>query len=482
MLKFNLKPRHSRLRFRRLRERPHLFWQVSVLAGMGLCSASVGALLGITATSTPLLQYQLSPEDAAVFSTGNRLSSATAFSLAKLERPVNILVLGTKVLTSDLDEPTPTNLGYHALVNSFNGLADTMMLLRFDPNSQRVTVLSIPRDTLTLIEGRGEAKINEANALGGPALSARTVSDLLGGVPIDRYVRVNVQGIEKLVDALGGVTIHVPKDMHYVDDSQHLYINLKAGRQHLNGNEALQFLRFRYDDLGDIGRVQRQQALLRALVEQSFNPLTLRHLPQVISVIKANIDTNLSVDELMGLSGLLSKVKRDQVRMLMLPGNFNGPGDENQPSYWLPDRDRLHLLVTQYFDQTQLGQPALAATPGLDPGMVRVVIQDSTQQPQVTKSLISTLMHSGYRQIEQGEPWSEPLQVTRIIAQQGDSAIAESLRQHLGFGEVRIDSTGVLGSDVTIQLGTDGFKLLGTSQTVNLRHSSQLSLSPSGFQ
>lgn len=84
-------------------------------------------------------------------------------------------------------------------------------------------------------------------------MAARSASDLLGGVGIDRYVRINVLGVEKLIDALGGVKVYVPQDMKYQDDSQHLYINLKKGEQHLNGAQAVQFLRFRYDAYGDIG-------------------------------------------------------------------------------------------------------------------------------------------------------------------------------------------------------------------------------------
>jgi polyisoprenyl-teichoic acid--peptidoglycan teichoic acid transferase len=439
----------------------------------------VGAALALMSTSTPLLQRPLTPEEASVFGGSDRLSSASAFSLPTIDRPVNILVVGTKVLTTDLDKPPPPNQRYQALVNSFDGLADTLMLLRFNPVDHRMAVLSIPRDTQVVIDGRGEAKINEANALGGPALGAKTVSGLLGGVPIDRYVRVNVQGIEKLVDALGGVTVYVPKKMYYRDDSQHLYINLKPGRQHLNGDQALQFLRYRYDELGDIGRVQRQQALLRSLVEQSFRPGTLRRLPQVIDVVKGNVDTNLSVDELMGLCGFLSQVKRSQVQMLMLPGEFNGDG-RDAPSYWLPHRDRVQVLMKEYFNPTQPGliEPSTAE---LQPNRVRVAIQDSTNRPDLVKDLTTALLQSGYRDVELYDPWSEPLQITRIIAQQGDLAQAEAIRQKLGFGEVRIDSTGVLNSDITVQIGSDGLKRLpnSTSMKLNSASASPIEAAPS---
>ena len=89
-----------------------------------------------------------------------------------------------------------------------------------------ITLLSIPRDTRTYVEDQGLTKINAANYYGGPAKSAKAVSELLGGVGIDRYIRVNVQGVEKLIDSLGGVQVYVPKDMKYQDDVSHCMLGI----------------------------------------------------------------------------------------------------------------------------------------------------------------------------------------------------------------------------------------------------------------
>jgi LCP family protein required for cell wall assembly len=323
-----------------------------------------------------------------------------------------------------------------------------MLLLRFDPEAEKLKVLSIPRDTQTYIEGRGLTKINAANAYGGPALSAKTTSELLGGVGIDRYIRVNVQGVQSLVDALGGVTVYVPQDMKYKDDSQHLYINLKQGKQHLNGEKALQFMRFRYDKYGDIGRVQRQQILMRALVEQALNPATVARLPKILEVVQSHIDTNLSVEELVALVGFGAQTDRSKVQMLMVPGQFNGTG-QREISYWLPDRRRLQQMVAQHFNQGDRDRTTI------DPGYVRVSIQDSTGKPEAVQSMVNTLKKAGYQNISVDDAWREPLRLTRIVAQQGDDSPANAVRKSLGFGDVRVDSTGSLSSDVTIQLGQD---------------------------
>lgn len=426
------------------------------LAGVASVSAMAGALLAVSLSATPLQQQQLAADDANVFNQGDPISSGGNLRLPRLTRPVNILVLGVKVLTTDVNEVPPElqNVGYHALVNSFEGLSDSMVLIRFNPQTGQLVVMSLPRDTRTYVQGR-LTKLNEANLQGGPALAAESVSDLLGGVAIDRYVRINVQGVEKLIDALGGVTVTVPQDMKYQDDSQHLYINLKAGEQKLNGNQALQFLRFRYDANGDIGRIQRQQMFMRALAEQTINPATIARLPKILSVIQSNVDTNLSVEELLALLGYASQVNRSNVQMLMLPGNFSSPSEYNV-SYWLPSYGDIDTMVDQYFG---FGTQTVSDSP--DPSRVRIAIQDSTNNPVAVQALTQTLRDSGYSNVYVDKDLKTPLPISRIVAQRGDMATAEMVQRFLAIGEARVESTGALNSDITIQLGQDWVQGLG---------------------
>lgn len=420
------------------------------LAGVASVSATAGALLAVSLSATPLMQGQMTAEEAGVFNQSEPISTGGNLRLPRLTRPVNIMVLGMKVLTSDVEEVPPElqGLGYHAMVNSFDGLSDTMLLLRFNPQTEQLVVMSLPRDTRTYVRGR-LTKLNEANRDGGPSLAAESVSELLGGVAVDRYVRINVQGVEKLVDALGGVTVNVPKDMKYQDDSQHLYINLKAGEQSLTGNQALQFLRFRYDEKGDIGRIQRQQMLMRALVEQALNPTTIARLPKILSVIQENVDTNLTVEELLALVGYSAQINRSNMQMLMLPGDFSRPNDYNL-SYWIPNYSEIDTVVDQYF-----GYGTRQVSRSSDPSYIRVAIQDSTDNQTAVEALVETLRESGYSNVYVDQAWNEPLPITRIVAQQGDVLSAETIHRFLGVGEVRVESTGVLNSDITIQLGQD---------------------------
>jgi len=386
------------------------------LTGCALVSATAGAMLAVSLSSTPLRQAALSPEEAAAFNNQQAISYEN-LQLPALNRPVNILVVGAKVLTSDVKEAQTPDLGYHAPVNSLDGLTDTMLLLRFDPQRQKLTMLSIPRDTRADIEGYGEKKINEANALGGPALTAETVSHLLDGVAIDRYVRINVQGVEKLIDALGGVTVYVPKDMKYQDFSQHLYIDLKKGEQHLNGEKFLQFARFR--------------------------------IPDIIEVIRTHIDTNLSLEELLALAGFASKTQRADVQMLLLPGDFNGDGRQGI-SYWLPNQSKIQELVAQHFNHGSFIADIEETTQP-----TRIAVEDSIDNPEAVQTLVRYLRSFGYENVFVSKSSSPILETTKIIAQKGDDSLAAALHNSLGVGEVLVESTGNLASDVTIKIGQD---------------------------
>lgn len=433
---------------------PRWFLMGLGLSGVAMLSATAGALLAITLSSKPLQISPNTPEQDAAFNEEETISQQAPLQLPRLTRPVNILVLGTKVLSSDLGQSPQDVGGYHTRVNSFKGLTDTMLLMRFNPETNDLSILSIPRDTPVYLPGHGRVKINTANQRGGSALSAKAISGLLEDVPIDRYVRVNVQGVEKLIDALGGVEIYVPKDMKYRDDSQHLYIDIKKGQQKLDGETAVKFMLFRHDQYGDIGRVQRQQLLIRAVIEQALNPGTLARVPSIFSVVQSNVDTNLSVEEILALAGFAAKRDQKNIEMLMLPGRFGEIENEEQEraiSYWLPNHRQIDQMMARHFD---LGTVDRNQTNQVSPH-IRIAIQDSTNNSKAVQSVARTLQEAGYRNVYVASEWSEPLSETRIIAQDGNVETAEAVANALGIGKVRVESTGALDSSVSIQLGED---------------------------
>lgn len=430
-------------------------WTLFIVLFVALLSGGLGAGLAFVLSSRPFQQRQLSADEAAVFNRNSGSMTSAIAGVPTLTRPVNILVLGTIMLTSDLPDaqskPQPKYLA--EVDNNLNGMSDAMLLIRFDPATQKVAVLSIPRDSRVNIQGVGTTKINFANYAGGASLSAQTVSQVLGDIPIDRYIRFNVSGFGKLVDALGGVDIYVPKKLKYQDDSQHLYINLNAGQQKLNGNKAVQYMRYRHDDLGDIGRVQRQQAFFRAFIDQKLKPESITKFPEILAIIKDNIDTNLSVEEVLALAGYTSKVDRKSIQMHMAPGRFSNPGEFDNLSYWILDNRLLAKIMYQSFG---VMKSADASSSDNTAQSLRVAIQDSMSQPEGTKKATTVLSKAGYAQVfAASDRWTKPLTKTQIIAQNGDRATAEKLREALGIGEVLVESTGDIESDITVRVGKD---------------------------
>jgi polyisoprenyl-teichoic acid--peptidoglycan teichoic acid transferase len=429
-------------------------WLWVGLGSIGALSAAAGAFLAVSLTSAPLQQRTLSAVDAAFFSqNGKDAFSRSLLQVPEVSKPVNILLLGIKTNLSDVknsDGSSRKKTGYDAEIDSLDGLSDTIMLLRFDPQTKRTIVLGIPRDTKIERTGFGTEKINAVDHESGPAAAAKEVSKVLGGVAIDRYIRVNNMGVAKLVDELGGVTVTVPKDIKYQDDSQHFYVNLKAGKQHLDGLKLLGLLRYRHDANGDIGRMQRQQMVFKALLEQSLNPMTMARIPQLFSVLQSHVDTNLTVEEFLALGGFSMQNGKSKMQMLMMPGDYNGDG-KHGTSYWLPDESGIQNMMARYFDRGVVS---------LEPTKVenlRVNIQDTSHFPDATARLIKRLNKAGYQNVrlDAAPKIKEDLTTSQFIAQKGNPVVAEGLSQLLGFGEVKVENSGNLYSDVTIKLGRD---------------------------
>ncbi|WP_255374023.1 LCP family protein [Cohnella sp. OV330] len=183
--------------------------------------------------------------------------------------------------------------------------SDSMLIASFDPTSKKVHLFSILRDTYVKIPGHGSDRLNAALSIGGPNLSMKTISELTG-LDIQYYVYADFQGFIKLVDAIGGVDFYVEKDMKYTSAAdKHLYdIDLKQGQQHLDGDHALQYVRFRHDKLSDFTRTERQRAFLGAVADKLQSGWNLIKLPIILNKVVPYVDTNMSVNDMWKLASL----------------------------------------------------------------------------------------------------------------------------------------------------------------------------------
>jgi polyisoprenyl-teichoic acid--peptidoglycan teichoic acid transferase len=360
----------------------------------------------------------------------------------QLSRPIHILILGVDGIAGSDDR--------------FSGHSDTIVLLRFDPEDSSMALLSIPRDTQTDIPGVGLAKVNLANYEGGSDLATETIANLLNGIPVDRYVRINTEALREVVDAVGGIEVFVPSAMSYTDRAQQLEIDLEPGWQILNGTQAEQFSRFRQGGYGDVGRVQRQQALIQSLRSRLTHPAVLPRLPETIRIVQKYLDTDLSVPEMMALVNFGLHIDPDRLKMVMLPGQFGNPESDGD---WKIDTARRDRILADYFRQPMEIERTERSRYRLNPEQVltslRVAIQNPTPNPDAGNQLQAYLEAKGSKAVYVSPTWLDRPRETHIIVQTGDLKGAQFLQDVLGFGKIVTDSTGDLGSDLTIRLGED---------------------------
>lgn len=240
--------------------------------------------------------------------------------------------------------------------------SDTIMLASLNGKTKEVNVLSIPRDTRVSF-GSNHYKINAAIGIGEQEVRKGKMSEPeemtikkvkeITGMPIHYFMTVDFDAFIEVIDILGGVDFEVPFDMVYNDPAQDLHINLKAGMQHLNGKQAHDFVRFRKGDPGhkgyangDLGRIDAQQAFMRALAEQKLKPQYLLKATELFGAIRKNVRTNYTAKDLLKHLGILKDIKGDAITMHQLPGTTGTIGGQ---SYVLYNDAATKALIDEYF-------------------------------------------------------------------------------------------------------------------------------------
>lgn len=357
--------------------------------------------------------------------------------IATLRKPTTILMLGTDVVYSD------SGRRLKADKDAFTGRSDTIMVGRLDPLANTLRVISIPRDTLVDIPGNGTQKINAANAIGGPDLAKATISNFLD-TPIEHYVVLNVHGLVDLVNELGGITVEVPKRMQYMDWTAKLKIDLEPGVHTLTGNQAMGFVRFRHDALGDIGRVQRQEIFLRAVLDKALKPESWKHIPKLIEIAQNYISTDLSAQEILEMANFVRGVPKSNQLLTMMPGNFSPGGD------WAVERSDVRRMVARL-----MGANFIETTRD----SIRVAIGNCSSIEGMGFKLAKILGSKGYKNVivqKRMLELSDSLKRTRIVAQKANPEDASLVKSDLGnIGDVVNASVGDIESSVTIMIGDD---------------------------
>lgn len=329
------------------------------------------------------------------------------------------------------------------------GLSDTIMVAAVDLEHRTVRGVSVPRDTRVDLPGHGIQKINAAYPLEGANATMEAVKSVLGIDSIDYYIKTDIAGLKGIVDAVGGVGIDVEKDMHYTDRHGGLYINLKKGYRHLDGDKALQYVRFRHDALGDITRIQRQQKFLRALARQMFAPSNWPKLPAIVNEIynKGYVDTNLNLKDIEALAKITRDITPDKVEMEMAPGV---PQNIHGVSYWIVDPEQTMVLAKRMLYFT----PADA---------LKVEILNGSGAAGVAQDAASKVEQAGFVVASTGNAPNYDYERTQIILHNPKASVVEIARA-VGATEFKTDNTSTAtadnekpanGVDMTVIIGKD---------------------------
>ena len=265
----------------------------------------------------------------AVFTTGMTVFSKLLDSqvMAKSEtskepkvltaEEINVMIEGEGIFAKDYSNSKRVNI--LLLGTTDEELADTIMLASFDPDEQRVDVISVPRDTYYEREGYASSylKLNAVNHDGSAAM-AQAVHEILLGIPINYYAVIDYAGVIKIIDSMDGVPMDVPMDMFYNVPEQNLYINLYAGEQILNGDQSVQLLRFRegYNN-GDIGRVETQQQFMKNAIKRAMG----FNLPKVAKKVIDNVDSNVTLNAMLYVAQKAKGLDMNNVTTQILPGS-----------------------------------------------------------------------------------------------------------------------------------------------------------------
>lgn len=255
--------------------------------------------------------------------------AASAPPIANTAEPIHVLVLG---VDERIDQDDP-------------GRSDTMILVRLSRTVNEAHAISIPRDTTANFRGQ-EERINTAYSVGGAELSAQAVSGLLN-VPVPYFVKVNLHGFIEIIAYLGGIEMEVEQDFYYHDPYQDLTIDLKGGYQTLSGEQALHYVRLRYDGVAndDISRIGRQQRFMQAVRDKLLaSPLKL---PGLVGAARRHVTTNIPEQDQLTLATMLFEA-RQNLTLLTLPGE---PDDDTGD--WVFDRAAWQETIADWPDSTR---------------------------------------------------------------------------------------------------------------------------------
>lgn len=300
---------------------------------------------------------------------------------------------------------------YCLLLGQSQNLTDTIMVAEYDPQAQQASILSVPRDTFIGDDKSRATAWDKLNAVyqTGAENTLKEVNELTG-LDIKYYVKVDTEAFKVLVDAIGGVKFNVPIDMKYDDNKQNLHINLKAGEQLLNGNQAEQVVRFRHNNDGttypyeygmeDIGRMKTQRNFLKALAKQTLKIENVLKISEFIDIAKQYVETNVDFNVIKDYIPYIVEFNVEDLRTEHLPGE---PEYANEVWVYGADEEETAKLIDEMFINPSLADTKVDTsaidTTGIDKTAIKIELLNGSENDIKLEKIKERLKNAGYTNI-----------------------------------------------------------------------------------
>jgi polyisoprenyl-teichoic acid--peptidoglycan teichoic acid transferase len=328
--------------------------------------------------------------------------------------------------------------------------ADVLMFVSFHTRQRLADILSIPRDSRVHVPEYKILRINEFFAYGfkkggiqeGIALTQEVTQTLLN-LEIPYYIQLDFNGLINIVDSLGGVTIDIAEKMDYDDNRGNLHIHFKPGRQTLNGKQCLEYLRFRKDIQGDIGRMQRNRNFIKAVAAKIKSPAVIFRLPRLIWTSFKTLHTNFGLYDIVTLIFELRKLDGQNFRQQQLPGK---PKSIRGALVWEIDQDRLEKVSQLLCSESVPVDTAV--------GAIRVEIWNGTRNREAVGEVTKYLRENGVDVLTWGY-FERTLTHTKIIDRTGNVAAAHYLGKILHCDEIETSLSDSSLTQAVIIIGED---------------------------
>ena len=383
------------------------------------------------------------------------------------------------------DEETKKNLGeFKCLVLGISTdeegalLTDTIMVASYNPNTQKATLLSIPRDTYTGKNPKKATAYEKINSVYSRNEDPQDVLDEvneLTGLNLQYYVIVKTEGFIKLVDAIGGVTFNVPIDMDYDDTSQDLHIHLEAGEQVLDGDKAEQLVRFRHNNDGttypeeygnnDIGRMRTQREFIMEVIKQTAKVENIFKLGQILEVAEENVTTNVDFNVAKDYIPYAVEFNTENLLTASLPGTTPPWNQTNGVSIFVVDEEETEMLIQELFYDRDLDQTTTeedgtgnttntTSTATVSKADIKLEVLNGSGNSKTLQEVVDELEGAGYEVYRTGTT-NATSKTTIIDKKDVADTLLENIKMVLGTGTISNSQSSSSKADVTIIIGKD---------------------------